>query len=257
MIIRKQGNFLKLVTLLIILSLLTAVIPNTALSADSPDSALLEFNANSSIINSFNVSDCPDYIDNLVPDRTVMQIINNTFYKWYEYDIGQEGAFCILQEKPFKAELTESEAVVLLTMSQSWQMQAGLIEEEAEIIDVSEARLSLPSKFRDLTSEELDKYPLTRSFIERAKETLTPKQAIISTISGQYLSNGIQLENLFAADSSEYLQTYDNIVQNLIMTKLIKGEPSGSIMPDLLTQSISDFLPLSSAIFESFKRHIS
>lgn len=65
------------------------------------------------------VVDCPDDLDEAVPSRTVMQRIDNTFYKWREYYLG-DGKWCIVMERPEHRSLSAHEATLL------WEKSAGI-----------------------------------------------------------------------------------------------------------------------------------
>mgnify|MGYP000464370039 CR=1 FL=1 len=69
------------------------------------------------------VVDCPSDLDFSHPSRVVLQIIQNTFYKWYEFDIGPSGEFCIVLLEPEARRLTAEEARALLDASSRWVEQ--------------------------------------------------------------------------------------------------------------------------------------
>lgn len=55
------------------------------------------------------------------PTRLVMQVIDNQFYKWYEYESGEDNLSLIYQIEPFQKRLTTEEAVLLLQASRKWE----------------------------------------------------------------------------------------------------------------------------------------
>lgn len=68
------------------------------------------------------VADCPTNLALRQPDRRILQIIENVFYSWEEYDLtataGQ--SYCVVMRRPFERALTAGEAQVLLTASSLW-----------------------------------------------------------------------------------------------------------------------------------------
>lgn len=94
------------------------------------------------------VADCPDDIGDREPSRMVMQVIENTFYKWYEYDLEGEGdtaIYCIVMEKPLSINMTKEEAQVLLSASRLWE-EAALKADEDQVLqlDPSDPTLNYP-----------------------------------------------------------------------------------------------------------------
>lgn len=67
-----------------------------------------------------NVHDCPDDLDQQSASRVVMQHIDGLFYKWEEYDLDDNGAFCIYMQKPERRMLSLGEAKALLEESAGW-----------------------------------------------------------------------------------------------------------------------------------------
>lgn len=96
-------------------------------------------------LHTVNVVDCPENIDELEPSRTVLQIINNTYHKWNEYDLGINGEFCIVIEEPYHKALLESEANALLISSKSWTEQELQRSTTTEVLSPDDPRLNLPT----------------------------------------------------------------------------------------------------------------
>ncbi|HYU32550.1 MAG TPA: VWA domain-containing protein [Thermoanaerobaculia bacterium] len=73
-------------------------------------------------LDQLGVAGCPTDLALRRPDRRVLQIIENVFYSWEEYDLtptpGQ--SFCVVVRRPFERALTAGEAQVLLTASSLW-----------------------------------------------------------------------------------------------------------------------------------------
>ena len=58
------------------------------------------------------------------PSRTVIQIIDNKFYKWHEYENSKTGALSIYLLKPEEKALSRVETIKLLLSSKQWKNQA-------------------------------------------------------------------------------------------------------------------------------------
>jgi len=101
------------------------------------------------------VTDCPASLNEAAPARIVMQIINNTFYKWKEYDLGSvngKSQFCIVVEEPYQMKLLQKDAEVLLKASQQWLKEASG-SDEGLMLDASDPILSLPPREKFLSDE--------------------------------------------------------------------------------------------------------
>lgn len=86
------------------------------------------------------VKSCPDDIEQRLPSRVVLQYIDGVFHKWEEYDLGEQGEFCIFLRKPEQRRLSVGEAKTLLQNSARWREQAppaGI----SEILDPADPRL--------------------------------------------------------------------------------------------------------------------
>ncbi|MGM0652194.1 MAG: InlB B-repeat-containing protein [Bacillota bacterium] len=68
----------------------------------------------------FKVVDCQPGAGERELKRTVVQVIDDTFHKWNEYLVGEEGQFCIVLEEPEERYLQAEEARKLLVASQQW-----------------------------------------------------------------------------------------------------------------------------------------
>jgi V8-like Glu-specific endopeptidase len=97
-------------------------------------------------IEDLGVSECPaHYAENEPPPhRLVLQWIENTFYKWKEYDLA-DGRICVLMVLPDPALLTREETQVLLSASRLWQTHAQP-RSEADLapVDPADPTLHLP-----------------------------------------------------------------------------------------------------------------
>jgi hypothetical protein len=74
----------------------------------------------SASVEMLKVVDCPDTLDVLQPSRVILQIIDNVFYKWSEYDLNESGEFCIVMHAPYERKLSAKEARELLQASNKW-----------------------------------------------------------------------------------------------------------------------------------------
>lgn len=88
------------------------------------------------------VAGCPTDVALRQPDRRVLQIIENVFYSWEEYDLapapGQ--SFCIVLRRPVDKVLTAGEAQVLLTASSLW-LEPWLRSDEAAHLEADDPAL--------------------------------------------------------------------------------------------------------------------
>ena len=75
-----------------------------------------------------NLIDCPAALEDSAEYRLVLQIIDNTFHKWREYDSKDEGGFCIFMEEPERRALSAEEASALLIASKGWLTQVCSVE---------------------------------------------------------------------------------------------------------------------------------
>jgi V8-like Glu-specific endopeptidase len=95
------------------------------------------------------------------PSRQVLQVIDNQFFKWYEYDQKATGTTCIYLVEPEKKALTPAEAAKLLQASREWERQGlpgGSLWEEPGFGMVRTAAFQLtidpPPGFEGNTAEE-------------------------------------------------------------------------------------------------------
>jgi len=111
--------------LVFILTILAISTPALAFESDKPFD-----------IEEVNVVDCPLIINQDLPSKTVLQVIDNTFHKWREYSLGEDGELCIFLEEPEKRPLTAEESRDLLIASKSWmQEKKAFKSEDAVIVD--------------------------------------------------------------------------------------------------------------------------
>ncbi len=89
------------------------------------------------------IRDCPEDLDESGPSRTVSQMINNTFYRWKEFELDDSDEFCIVMEKPEHRHLTADEAKELLEKSGKW-VERTPDPGEAEKIEPTDPRLDVP-----------------------------------------------------------------------------------------------------------------
>ena len=88
------------------------------------------------------VRDCTSGQEQHYPDRIVLQIIEDTFHKWREYDLA-DGEFCIVLDKPQLEALTQQQARILLEASAQW-MVAEPEADQIEILDPDDPSLNVP-----------------------------------------------------------------------------------------------------------------
>lgn len=97
-------------------------------------------------IDSLGIAACPAEITGIQiqPDRIVLQWIENTFYKWQEYDL-TDGRMCILMAVPRAARLTIDQMQILLSASRIWQLQApSRAEASLAPVDIADPSLQFP-----------------------------------------------------------------------------------------------------------------
>lgn len=95
-----------------------------------------------------SVIDCPEAVASRQPSRLVMQVIENTFYKWYEYDLpGPNGEtnFCIVMLEPMEILMTREEARVLKSASRLWTESASDVDETAALAATGPNRSAAPA----------------------------------------------------------------------------------------------------------------
>lgn len=113
-------------------------------------------------IDSLGIADCPAQIAGIErqPDRVVLQWIENTFYKWQEYDL-TDGRMCILMAVPQEARLTIDQMQTLLSASRIWEVQAQ-VKGESSLAPLKAADPSLqfpPIRRRQIDSSAVDRKP--------------------------------------------------------------------------------------------------
>ncbi len=93
------------------------------------------------------VVSCPPDLDVNQPAREVMQIIDDVYHLWKEYDLDEGESFCIVLEKPEQRRLSAQEANQLLEKSKQWMRPASL-SDKGYSLEQDDPRLSgspLPS----------------------------------------------------------------------------------------------------------------
>ncbi len=111
--------------------------------------------AEESVNDNINLSDCPVGLDQSSPSRVVMQIIDNTFHKWKEYELDESGDFCIVMIEPEYLRLDAQEALELLQASSKWVFQTP-DPAEGYTLDYNDPRVDLPP----VTMPLIDDLPL-------------------------------------------------------------------------------------------------
>lgn len=112
----------------------------------------------------FNVVDCPEGTDDYSYYRVVLQIIDDTFHKWREYELNDEEAFFIFMEEPHRGALTAEEARELLLASQEWKTQILPLKEATTVDpeDLPELKCLMPyidETLPDRTGEHIIEEP--------------------------------------------------------------------------------------------------
>ncbi|MBN1624288.1 MAG: carboxypeptidase regulatory-like domain-containing protein [Clostridia bacterium] len=109
------------------------------------------------IIIKANLSDCTDEITAEEPNRTVLQVINNTLYKWHEFD-RPDGTLSISLEKPYISNLKEGEARELLALSASWKSQVPkqLNQQTGIYLEPADADIRLPMVDNEFFAQRLE-----------------------------------------------------------------------------------------------------
>lgn len=184
------------------------------------DNGSIEFNF-------INVTDCPSNIEGRQVSRTVLQIIDNTFHKWYEYDIGFNGEFCIVLEKPYKKALTEIEARELLSQSQTWVEESATIPQNMEILQPDDPRVNLPYIETDINNNSIiSDSDISLSTPTSVSKILTSKS---SDIRGEKQDELLYLEKI---QLNEIVTTIESEEISLITEAIISAneiEPNNSI----------------------------
>src|SRR5690349_19737771 len=80
-------------------------------------------------VEQMGISECPKDLGARLPDRRVLQYIENVLYSWEEYDLEPSGLFCVVMQRPQSRVLTAAEAQVLLSASSLW------VEEQETILE--------------------------------------------------------------------------------------------------------------------------
>lgn len=134
-------------------------------------------------VNQLGIVECPAGLDESQPSRTVLQYIENTFYKWHEYDLGKAG-FCIVMERPKRQQLTSGEAQVLLSASRLWAIAEPDPADEIRLAP-DDPDLDLPTTYRFLD----DGGPRPEVVIGADERTLVDDTTVFPYNGVCYLSN--------------------------------------------------------------------
>lgn len=86
---------------------------------------------------------CPTDIEEVAPSRVVIQMIDNQFYRWKEYELDDPRVFCIVLEEPEQRRLTAAEARELLEASGKW-VETSIDPEEGYILKPTDPRVDMP-----------------------------------------------------------------------------------------------------------------
>ncbi len=125
MLLRFKYYIIATLSLIVVISSQSAVLatPREVVKWSKLGAHLVE---KSVVIESMPVIDCPDGIDSESAEHLVCQVIENTFYKWKEYEFfnaAGETRLAIEMIKPEPGLLTAVEAQVLLNGSKLWERQ--------------------------------------------------------------------------------------------------------------------------------------
>ncbi len=101
------------------------------------------------------IVDCPEELDESIPYRIVLQIIDNVFHKWKEYEIEETGDLYIVLKAPEYRKLSASEAEALYEASSEWVEQTPDTN-EGYTLDPSHPSLNLPGTMKTIDSDLLD-----------------------------------------------------------------------------------------------------
>ena len=88
--------------------------------------------------------ECPPDLSQAKPSRIVMQVIDNTFHKWKEYDLDEPGRICVVLIEPEYRRLDAQEKTELLEASSKWIEQQPDLD-QGYSLSPSDPRLDLPS----------------------------------------------------------------------------------------------------------------
>jgi len=142
------------------------------------------------------VVDCPDNLDISQPSRVILQIIDNVFYKWSEYDLNESGEFCIVMHSPYERKLSAKEAGELLKASNKWIEQFSAFAElspQVVIGDDDRQKVSKTTVFPTYTVGLLEmSYPLLQGkargtgFLVGPYTILTAAHCVYSKREGGY-----------------------------------------------------------------------
>jgi V8-like Glu-specific endopeptidase len=100
----------------------------------------------------YSLSDCPAYPPESELKRSVMQVIDNCFHQWHEYEDSSANKFYIYMVDPYNKALSSAEALALLEASREWETQAFISQHLAKptlqstvALTDSEMKVNLPA----------------------------------------------------------------------------------------------------------------
>ncbi|MBN2851117.1 MAG: hypothetical protein JXQ23_00115 [Clostridia bacterium] len=153
----------KISLLVVILLFMTVMSSSFSVEAETSSSSVVDqlynhqaFSETESAyaLSNIKVIDCPEGIKEMTPSRVILQIINQTFYKWNEYDVGNNGVFCIVVEQPYQKELSKDEAKELLYASQEWTAKTSMVSEAVQVLSPDDPTINLPAVSNQNISKE-------------------------------------------------------------------------------------------------------
>ncbi|MDZ4133146.1 MAG: trypsin-like peptidase domain-containing protein, partial [Dethiobacteria bacterium] len=134
------------------------------------------------------LSDCPDLPLESDLKRTVMQVIDNRFHQWYEYEDSAANKLFIYMVDPYIKALSIAEARALLTASREWENQAFINQHQAKptlqsaaAFTGSEVKVKLPAAITGSSSQgTLRRTGLTdnRTSVDGSKAAVYPFNTI-------------------------------------------------------------------------------
>ena len=143
----------------LILSIGLLLILTATISAQAEEEQnLVSLDSKITISDGISVVDCPQEgeFNEADQSRTIMQIIDNQFHKWKEYDLEVTGSFFIVMEKPVYRHLTAEEAFKLLESSNEWVQQAKTFNLKSNMENQTLEKASAVSIFPKLSIENKD-----------------------------------------------------------------------------------------------------
>lgn len=136
----------------------------------------------------YSLTDCPDFPRESELKRTVMQVIDNRFHQWHEYEDSSANNLFIYMLDPYRKALSAEEARALLAASREWENQAFInlhqvkptLQSAASFTD-SEMKVNLPASITGSTNQStLQRTSLTdnRTSVDGSKAIAYPFNTI-------------------------------------------------------------------------------